>query len=238
MWSVDWGTSQTGFCSSCHIMKEFAMLRQNSAHSKKSNQDISCTSCHLPGSNFQRIPKKIQSGIKDITVQISQRPLLIEHFDQHYKQRKDFVYDDNCIKCHEHGLQSENLLSGVDQLHTHVLYSHNSLMSCLDCHQGMEHGRKPFFNWDKTKAFLSEQAVENELAQKYTRDIVLKTCFACHSKRGEGIGNFNAFDYHQRPSDYYALKVGINIHKMPPTPFLRNYAVEKMDKLEELVEGG
>ncbi len=237
LWSLDFATSQTGFCTSCHVMKEFALSRQDSAHLQKADAGIRCVTCHLPRDPVRRIEEKVRSGIKDFKVNTTQGPISIEHFDNHHEHRKEFVYEESCIACHEQGLQSDHLLDGIADLHRHALSPQQGQMSCLDCHQGMEHGREQFFNLEKVVDTLSHKEGLDKETNDQMHTLIMKTCFACHFSQGQGYGNLDAFGYRPQPADYFILKVGIHTYNMPPSPFLQDYARKKMAILEQLIEG-
>ena len=109
-------------------------------------------------------------------------------------------------------------------------------MHCTDCHGGMEHGGPSLFHWERVKRFIRSDKAKFKRENQLLESLIDKTCIACHLKDGAGLGGLAYFDYHCPPAYYLTVKAGIRNHEMPPTRTLRAYALEALDRLENMVE--
>ncbi len=229
-------SSNTNFCISCHAMKPFYRAMADSVHYQKSDGTITCNQCHLPVGAVDRYPYKLKSGIKDIYKNMTASDLSRSHFDAKTGSRSQFLFNDACLTCHGAGLQSDRLPQGMGDLHTHITSGEAVKMHCTDCHGGMEHGGPSLFHWERVKRFIRSDKAKFKRENQLLESLIDKTCIACHLKDGAGLGGLAYFDYHCPPAYYLTVKAGIRNHEMPPTRTLRAYALETLDRLENMVE--
>lgn len=234
-WGTNNITSQTGFCIFCHSMEQFHFLRKDSVHLEKRGNQIQCVDCHLPANTFQEKFHKLRSGVNNVYKTIVSEAITLNYFDKVSDKRHEFVFDTACLKCHASGLESPNIPKGVADIHRHVMFDSDIKMHCVDCHGGMEHGRKSVFNWANLKRIIYAEKSNYPKENQILEDIVNKTCIACHLKGGNGLGNLAVFDFQIQPSNYLSVKVGILLYDMPPTPTLRKYAVDSLTILEKMI---
>ncbi len=229
-------TAKTGFCISCHSMKEFHFLSTQSPHVKNRERLINCTECHVTTDVTKKYTYKLKSGIKDTYKTLFSGPINLQHFNGKSEIRHEFVFNDACLKCHIAGIQRNGLKKEIVDIHKYIMEDINTKMNCVDCHGGMEHGREPVFNWKKTKEFIYTNTSEYEKEKQILENTIHRSCIACHLKGGVTYGKLEAFGLITQPADYLALKVGIKFYDMPPSSSLKEIAHDNLNKLEHLIE--
>ncbi|OIJ12034.1 nitrate reductase [Anaerobacillus arseniciselenatis] len=117
-------TDSGEFCSSCHIMGTAFETFADSNHAS-----LSCNDCHAPrDSVVSKMAFKAKAGASHMymnTLGASKIPDVL-----HANAKSQQVINDNCISCHEPGLQN------VDHSGAHD--------SCIDCHRQVPHNKGDF----------------------------------------------------------------------------------------------
>jgi nitrate/TMAO reductase-like tetraheme cytochrome c subunit len=232
---LDGVTSRTGCCISCHPMKPFQSLRKGNGHIEKASQQIECTACHLPSTFYLRYPYKLKRGLIDIAKTLFSGKIPVESFPTDVQYRRSLVFKNACTTCHIAGLAATSLPEGVPELHAHVTLKSDAKMHCVDCHGGMEHGRSPVRFWpvNPNKPYAPCLPAPVSEIETDLNAFIFRYCIGCHYKDGHGLGEFAYFDTVSKPSDYLAVKVGIEHFEMPPTPSMREHAFEDITALEK-----
>ncbi|MDQ0255292.1 cytochrome c nitrite reductase small subunit [Evansella vedderi] len=122
------------FCSSCHIMESAYESFTSSNHAS-----LYCNDCHVPNNSLvEKLPYKAKAGMSHMymnTIGANQIPKVL-----HAKASSQEVINNNCIMCHEPGLQNIN---------------HDSKGNCIDCHRTVPHNGGDYrpTEWFEPKQF-------------------------------------------------------------------------------------
>lgn len=116
-------TDTAEFCASCHVYESTVTHFQESNHA-----NLKCNDCHTPNdSMLAKYTYKAKSALGHgymYTVGTDKIPNVI-----HASAKSKEVVEQNCISCHEPGL--ENI-------------EHDAKDSCVDCHRQVPHGKGNF----------------------------------------------------------------------------------------------
>jgi cytochrome c nitrite reductase small subunit len=118
-------TDGAAFCSNCHAMSEAAWTHRQSVH-----KQFDCNECHTPAATSAKIPFKAETGLKDITANMTTVPDLI-----HSSPKMKDIIQANCRRCH-----LGSTMSVAMDVKPH----------CTDCHRTVPHNR--LIPIDKRKA--------------------------------------------------------------------------------------
>ncbi|NDV18455.1 cytochrome C [Pseudodesulfovibrio sp. JC047] len=160
-------TSTTGFCVSCHEMKQHKAELQFSSHVvDKDKKPIECRQCHMPAKFGPRyVALKAYLGVKDVVVHTFGDPEDFYRRELQMSARR-FVPDDSCRACHE------DLKKNVkgEALSREGLLAHDAYLGingqtgkgCADCHQNVAH--LPVFDrrYEKNAEFAARLAAQEE----------------------------------------------------------------------------
>ncbi len=128
-------TDSGEFCSSCHIMGTAYETFADSNHAT-----LSCNDCHAPrDSAVAKMAFKAKAGMGHMymnTLGASKIPDVL-----HATAESQDVINENCISCHEPGLQNVDHAGAYD--------------SCIDCHRQVPHNKGDFrpAEWFEPKQF-------------------------------------------------------------------------------------
>jgi cytochrome c nitrite reductase small subunit len=116
-------------CVNCHIMAPQYATWSHSAHREVAN----CNDCHVPHNNFiNKYYFKAKDGLRHATIfTLRREPQVIL-----IREAGINVVQKNCIRCHEHTIQNNLVLSKVGK---DCCFDETRL--CWECHRETPHGR-------------------------------------------------------------------------------------------------
>ena len=115
------GAGTSGFCLSCHSMKEPGKQWQASLH-----KQFSCIECHLPDSHIvAQVSYKARAGLNDLYHEtLRSYPATIS-----VSQEGRMIVEDNCRRCHYSTIENTPMAKRGG--------------NCLKCHRYLVHGQGP-----------------------------------------------------------------------------------------------
>ncbi len=142
--AVAW-TSRTAFCVSCHEMRVHQAELALSAHARDANnQEIACSSCHIPSANLVRmLAAKSWLGIRDVWVHNFGNPNDLDRREMQVVARR-FTDDANCRACHIDLMRNakndgSNSLEGQLSHANYLGENGQSRSGCVGCHINIAH---------------------------------------------------------------------------------------------------
>lgn len=138
-------TSTNTFCMSCHEMQAYQKELEASPHAKDAKGNpISCSQCHIPGSNVVRmLAGKAYLGVRDVWVHYTEGGYDLDRAAMQPVARR-FTDDANCRACHQdltRNAKNDGPVSAEGQL-AHDAYTGKNGLSrsgCAGCHRNMAH---------------------------------------------------------------------------------------------------
>lgn len=152
-------TSDVAFCSSCHAMEPVVASHLEDVHGGNNSYGVKarCVDCHLPhDSVLSHVVMKGVTGFKDLALNItfngedrSERDWIL-----HLADRKDFVYDDGCMGCHQNLTDNPKMDAFKTDIHKEYFAKRdkNPNFRCVNCHNHVGHkdlARKAFVFFKK-----------------------------------------------------------------------------------------
>ncbi|MBL0061482.1 MAG: cytochrome c nitrite reductase small subunit [bacterium] len=105
-------------CMNCHVMKDAYDGWKVSSH-----RHITCNQCHTPNDFVGKYATKVEHGARHSYVFTFGDPQLMR-----LKESGEVIVTDNCVACHQTMVNS-------------ILPEHANERRCLQCHEGVAHGR-------------------------------------------------------------------------------------------------
>ncbi len=164
------GSGSTLLCQKCHVMKPQVMTWAESSH-----RDIPCATCHInPKFRYRLsfslgfIPKTYQT--------LTQSYILPIHVE-------NVVSNEACLQCHT---SNRMVTPRNDLIVPHASHYLNGVF-CIDCHQGVTHGRivERFQTIDGDFKKWTSEFAKQEMSLENLQ-IGMKECIKCHKDIGRG----------------------------------------------------
>lgn len=173
-------TSQSTFCSNCHVIRPYVQSWKSSTHKK-----TSCIDCHETREFFGEIKAALNRS-KSLYVSLTKKT--------GFKMTAE-VSSKNCLFCHQEAIEKTNVFKGLKVSHLHF----TDVYRCTDCHNGVHKEKKdPYVvealcltchrakKKDKKCSFCHQADVGKRIVTA-PRDFKkvqfggLKSCRGCHS---------------------------------------------------------
>ena len=135
-------TSDEEFCGSCHSMEPMVKAFRDDIHGGNNRVGFkaTCTDCHLPHDGVANYMfQKSLTGMHDVYVETF-GDLEKINWETKRKERRHFVYDSGCLRCHKN--LREATLSNHKALIAHKAYFDKKDeidLSCVTCHENVGH---------------------------------------------------------------------------------------------------
>lgn len=136
-------TATPGFCVLCHEMAPMRASYDQDVHGGKGKTGIkaNCVDCHLPHNNlFNYVFTKAKNGASEVGVHFFGNVDAID-WQEHRKERANFVFDDGCIHCHTNYATNEKFSPRALEMHKHYnsLIDTDKKLGCASCHAEIGH---------------------------------------------------------------------------------------------------
>lgn len=139
-------TSDVSFCSSCHAMEPVAEAHLQDVHGGNNPYGFKarCVDCHLPhDSVMSHVIMKGVTGIKDLALNITfdGKARTPREWQEHLADRKNFVYEDGCLGCHQNLTDSPEMEGWKKTIHKEYFANRdtNPNYNCVSCHNHVGH---------------------------------------------------------------------------------------------------
>lgn len=144
-------SSKEEFCIQCHTIYPAIQAHRDDVHGGKNKVGFKahCADCHLPQGNvFRHVLEKSKTGTFDLISEIFFDKSKID-WEKIREDRKDFVFDSGCLKCHSNFESSIGFSQKAFVAHRPIVLKTVN-KQCVECHKHVGHKNlKFYFDLDK-----------------------------------------------------------------------------------------
>lgn len=168
-WGTFQKTSDSSYCSSCHMMKPEFFTWQASSHNQ-----VACVSCHVEPGIMTKVKYKIFTVKELITTLTGNYGIAITSTTP--------ISDAACIQCHD--MKTRKVTPSGDLIIPHDKHTQLNV-SCTQCHTGVAHGnivkKRVTFRTDYAK--WDESIGQNIMSDVTNLRPDMDVCMNCHKVR-------------------------------------------------------
>ncbi|ODA41996.1 NapC/NirT family cytochrome c [Desulfosporosinus sp. BG] len=189
-WGTFQKTSETSYCSSCHLMKPEFYTLQASSHSQ-----LECVACHVEPGILTKVKYKLITVEELFATLTGNYGIAITSTTP--------IPDATCTQCHD--MNTRKVTPSGDLIIPHSSHTQAGV-SCTECHTGVAHGNIA----EKRATFVTDYGKWDESTGKnFMSDVSsirpnMDVCINCHKVRNEPLNCSACHTTSMTPSSHKA----------------------------------